>query len=241
MIRTALEAFHLAGNNSELTQTQSQGESPVCWLGCSPGREGPGSQIQVRAARWNSINWEGLEILNAAWLGGSSCVGGVSLDPLGEGRELNSGLLRPKGKLLSLPYNYGDGFALLQPLGAEMDIWPCFLKSDVFWFSGTFCREQNKTVASSSPFCGTIYFFLNCIRVFYLQNRQLFTTPWLATPYHALESAENILVCAAGHMISGNGLGDWERGMATEKFDGPRRSCNYEKRMGNFIVLGKPP
>lgn len=93
----ALEPFHLAGNNSELTQTKSQGESPVCWLGCSPGREAPGSQIRVRAAKWNSINWEGLERLHAARLGGSSCVGGKKSLPLGEGREFNSGLLKSKG------------------------------------------------------------------------------------------------------------------------------------------------
>lgn len=145
VIRMALEPFHLAGSNSELTQTKSQGESPVCWLGCSPGREAPGSQVQARAAKWNSINWEGLEILNAAWLGCSFCVGGTSLNLLGERREFNSGLLKPKGKLLSLPYNYKDGTALLQTLGAEVDIWPCFLKSDGFWSTGTFCREQNKT------------------------------------------------------------------------------------------------
>lgn len=142
MIQVALEPFHLASNNSKLTQTKSQGESPVCWLGYSPGREAPGSQIQVRAAKWNSINWEGLEILNDAWLGGSSCVGGTSLNPLGEGGEFNSGLLKPKGKFLSPPYSYGDGMALLQLLGTEVDIWLGFLKSGIFLYIETFCREQ---------------------------------------------------------------------------------------------------
>ena len=60
-------------------------------------------------------------------------------------------------------------------------------------------------------------------------------------PYHALESAENMPVCATGHIISGNGLVDWEPGKATEKFDGPGRSGNYEKSMENFIIFVKPP
>lgn len=46
--------------------------------------------------KWNSINWEGLAILNTAWLGGSSCVGGMNLNPLGEEIEFNSGLLKLK-------------------------------------------------------------------------------------------------------------------------------------------------
>jgi len=49
-------------------------------------------------------------------------VGGTSLTSVGEGREFKSGLLKPKGRFLSLPYNYGDGMALLQPSGAEVDI-----------------------------------------------------------------------------------------------------------------------
>lgn len=49
-------------------------------------------------------------------------MGGTSLNPLGEGRGFNSGLLKPKGKFLSPPYNCGDGMVLLQPLGAEVDI-----------------------------------------------------------------------------------------------------------------------
>lgn len=32
------------------------------------------------------------------------------MNPLGEGREFNSGLLKPKGRLLSLPYHYGTGW-----------------------------------------------------------------------------------------------------------------------------------
>lgn len=48
-------------------------------------------------------------------------------------------------------------------------------------------------------------------------------------------------MCAAGQIISGNGLVDWKPGVTTDKFDGPGRTCIYEKRMGNFIVLAKPP
>lgn len=60
-------------------------------------------------------------------------------------------------------------------------------------------------------------------------------------PYAAPGSDENMLVCVAGHIIPGDGLVNWEPRMATEKFDGPERTCSYEKRMGNFIVLGKTP
>lgn len=52
-------------------------------------------------------------------------------------------------------------------------------------------------------------------------------------PYHALESAENMLVCAAGHIISVNGLVAWEPGMATEKF------LWLWKENGEFYCLGK--
>lgn len=38
-------------------------------------------------------------------------MGGMSLNPLGESREFNAGLLKPKGKIL--PYSYGNGMALL--------------------------------------------------------------------------------------------------------------------------------
>lgn len=48
-------------------------------------------------------------------------MGGMSLNPLGEGREFNAGLLKPKGKVLLLLYNHGNGIALLQPLGIEVD------------------------------------------------------------------------------------------------------------------------
>lgn len=34
-------------------------------------------------------------------------MGGTSLNPLGAGREFNASLLKNKGKLLSLLYNYG--------------------------------------------------------------------------------------------------------------------------------------
>lgn len=57
-------------------------------------------------------------------------MGDMSLNPLGEGREFNAGLLKPKGKVLH--YSYGNGMALLQPLGIEVDIRFCFLKSDGF-------------------------------------------------------------------------------------------------------------
>lgn len=60
-------------------------------------------------------------------------------------------------------------------------------------------------------------------------------------PFHVLESAESILACATGQIISGNGLVDWEPGITTDKSDGPGRTCIYEKRMGNFIVLAMPP
>lgn len=59
-------------------------------------------------------------------------MGGMSLNPLGEGREFNAGLLKPKGKVLLLLYNHGNGIALLQPLGTEVDSLLCFLKSDGF-------------------------------------------------------------------------------------------------------------
>lgn len=59
-------------------------------------------------------------------------MGGMSLNPLGEGREFNAGLLKPKGKVLLLLYNHGNGIALLQPLGIEVDSLLCFLKSDGF-------------------------------------------------------------------------------------------------------------
>lgn len=140
------------GRQQFRAHTKSQGESQVCWLGCSPGREAPGSQTQERAAKWNSTNREGLEILNAAWLGGASWVGGMSLNPLGEGREFNVGL-KPRGKVLSLHYNYRNGMVFLQPLSIAVDIW---LFSQTWWI----------LILQSPTFCGTFLFFPNAKRFF---------------------------------------------------------------------------
>lgn len=51
----------------------------------------------------------------------------MSLNPLGEGREFNAGLLKPKGEVLT--YRYGNGMALFQMLGVEVDIRLCFFNS----------------------------------------------------------------------------------------------------------------
>lgn len=56
-------------------------------------------------------------------------MGGMSLNPLGKGREFNAGLLKPKGKVLSLLYNHGNGIALLHWV---LRWTVCFLKSDGF-------------------------------------------------------------------------------------------------------------
>lgn len=107
-------------------------------------------------------------------------------------------------------------------------------------------------MTSSPPFCANILVFLKKKNTTHKQNKNtpasgLFTcrtgnysqsSDWQC---HTLESAESMLVCAAGSIVFGNGQVAWEPGMATEKFDGPGRTCTYEKRMGNFIILGKPP
>lgn len=47
-------------------------------------------------------------------------MGGMNLNPVGEGREFNAGLLKSKGKVL--PYSYGNGRVLLHLLGIGVDI-----------------------------------------------------------------------------------------------------------------------
>lgn len=47
---------------------------------------------------------------------------------------------------------------------------------------------------------------------------------------------KNMLVCAEGDIVSGNGLMSCESGMATEKLDGSGRTCSYEKRMSDFFI-----